>query len=121
MLVCEFTLLHTAATAAAFICGTGSADAHAVASATASAFAKAVASASVYCELSGDATGRANAHANAYIKAEKWLTAYADAFALAVQCEHCESFAYSWAYVQKHVFLEAMASADATVRVYCSP
>lgn len=109
--------VHAAADASAFICGrSGAKTAHDIAEATAEAFALAVATASAECKLSGDASAYVNAEANARAAADVWLEAYASAFAQAGDCNQCSAFASSWGYVQKHVFLEAVAKAGFAVR-----
>jgi hypothetical protein len=82
---------------------------------TASAFAQAVASATAECILSGDATASAFASAEAKAKAEIWVASYFDAFAAATNCETCEAWAGSWGYIEKWVFLEAIAKAQVKV------
>jgi hypothetical protein len=112
------TCMHAEAAAVAkFACGgEGYVSAEAAAEATATLFAQAVAQASVKCEASGDTKFYANANAYAVQTAEGWLTAYAEAFAKASVCKKCDAYAASWGYVEKYVFLEAVASASATVR-----
>jgi hypothetical protein len=82
---------------------------------TASAYASAVASVVADCILVGDATAKVNAVANARAKAEVWVASYFDAFAAAGDCETCESFARSYGYISKYVFLEAIATAEVKV------
>lgn len=45
-----------------------------------------------------------------------WVEAYAEALASAVACGKCDSFAESWAYIGKEVFLKAVAETEADVR-----
>jgi hypothetical protein len=105
-----------AASAAAFACdGTGSAAS--VAKATASAYAAAVASVTATCVLAGDATASVKASAEARAKAEVWVSAYFDAIASAATCGTCKAWASSWGYIEKWVFLEAIAKAE--VKVCC--
>jgi hypothetical protein len=111
--------LYAVAKAIAYGCGDdASADAHAVAEATAEVWARAVASAYVYCEGEGETILHAKASADAEATLETWLTTYADAFAQATLCGVCDSYAHSWVYVQKYVFLDAVAHAEAEV---CHP
>jgi hypothetical protein len=105
--------MHAAAAAGAYLCSeTGTATAETTAQATATLFAEAVARASVFCE--GD-TPKASVLATQ--AAEDWLEAYAEAFAQSSVCNTCESTVSSWGYVAKYVFLEAVASASAIVRL----
>ena len=107
---------YAAATAAAFVCGgDGSADAEAAARATAKAFAIATAEVSGKCELAGDAEGSISAYAGAVVEGAVWVEAYAEALASAVSCGKCDSFAESWAYIGKEVFLKAVAETEASV------
>jgi hypothetical protein len=108
--------MYAAAGAAAYMCGTGSAKAHAAVEATATLFAQACAHAPAYCEASGDTQFYSGAHANAVATAEAWLDAYVEAFAQASVCGVCDVHASSWIYVLKYLFLEAVASASAIVR-----
>jgi hypothetical protein len=103
-----------AASAAAFACdGTGSAEA--IATQTAKAYAAAVASATVTCVLAGDATASVKASAQARARAEIWISAYFDAISFAATCETCQSWASAWGYIEKWVFLEAVAKAEVRV------
>ena len=109
-----------AASAAAFICGDGSADAVAAATATASAFAIAIADVTATCKVSGDAAGEAYGYAKAAIEAPVWLEAYASSLALAIDCGGtCSAFAESFAVIGKDVFLSAMAETEAKVCTFC--
>jgi hypothetical protein len=109
--------MHAAVEVAAYVCGgEGYASVEAAAEATATLFAQAVAQASVYCEGSGDTKLYAEAHAKAVETAEGWLKAYAEAFASASVCGVCDAYAESWGYVEKYVFLKAVAEASAKVR-----
>ena len=105
--------MHAGAQAADYVCGKGGSE-HEIAKATASAFVLAVASASVECEAQGNAKVSADAYAKATAKANVWLSAYAEAFASA-SCAKCEAYASSWGFVQKDVFLKAVAKAKASV------
>lgn len=108
--------MYAAAQARAYICdGAGSVDA--IAAETASAFALAVASASVDCRLEGDASVHVDAKASAYAQAEIWAAAYFNAYAFGTNCETCDAFAESYGYIEKYVFLQAVA--DAEVKVCC--
>jgi hypothetical protein len=107
-----------AAEVAAYVCGgEGFASFEEAAAETAALFAQAVAQASVYCEASGDGTSSyANANIYSVQIAEAWLAAYTEAFASSNICNKCEIYDWSWGYVEKYVFLEAVANASATVR-----
>jgi hypothetical protein len=100
--------------AAAYICD-GSGSSEEAASATASAYAAAVASVVAECVLAGDASASVKATADARAKAEVWVLAYFDAVAQASDCEKCEAWAASWGYIEKWVFLEAIAQAEVNV------
>jgi hypothetical protein len=109
--------MHAAAAAGAYLCSeTGTATAETAAQATATLFAEAVARASVFCEAEGDTAFYAKADVLATQAAEDWIEAYAEAFAESSVCNTCASTVSSWGYVAKYVFLEAVASASATVR-----
>lgn len=112
--------LCAAADASAYICSEGESgkSAHTIATATAEAFALAVASASAECELLGDANVQVDASSSAVAAATVWLGAYAAAFAGAGDCDKCDAFAASYGYVEKDVFLKAVA--DAEIKV-CAP
>jgi hypothetical protein len=102
-----------AADAAALICnGETGKSAHSIATATAEAFALAIASASATCEAQGNANFKAAASASAKAAAQVWVSAYAAAFAKAGDCNKCEAYASSVGYVEKEVFLKAVAQAD---------
>jgi hypothetical protein len=109
--------MHAAAAAGAYLCSeTGTATAETAAQATATLFAEAVARASVFCE--GDtAFYTPKASVLATQAAKDWLDAYAEAFAETSVCNTCESTVSSWGFVAKYVFLEAVASASAIVRL----
>jgi hypothetical protein len=109
--------MHTAASAAAYMCGGDDfGPAGAVADFTATLFAQAVAQASVYCEASSAAQNYANANVNAFQAAEAWLAAYTEAFANSTICNKCEYYEQSWGYVEQYVFLEAVGNASYSVR-----
>jgi hypothetical protein len=103
-----------AAGAAKYLCDDYG-DPYAIAESTASAFAEAVAYAAASCVLIGDATANAHASANAKAQAEIWVTSYFDAWASASDCKKCDAYASSWGYIQKYVFLEAVANAEVKV------
>ena len=106
------------ADAAAYICnGESGKSAHSIAEATASAFAQAVASASATCEVQGHAEVHVAASASAIAAAEVWVAAYAQAFASAGDCDKCDAYSASYGYVEKEVFLKAVAQADVKVRL----
>jgi hypothetical protein len=106
--------VYVAASAAAYLCdGVGSA--YDVASQTASAYAEALAYAAAQCVLVGDSSAKAYASAQAKAKAEIWVSADFEAYAEATNCETCQSWAYSWGYVSKHVLLEAVAEVEVKV------
>jgi hypothetical protein len=103
-----------AANAAAYICdGTGSSND--IAAQTASAYASAVASVVANCVLVGDSSAKVHAVAEAKAQAEIWVSSYFEAVANAANCETCEAWAYSWGYISKWVFLEAIAKAEVKV------
>jgi hypothetical protein len=100
--------------AAAYVCdGTGSSEEAAYA--TASAYAAAVASVVANCVLAGDASASVKAAADARARAEVWVSAFFDVVAQATDCEKCEAWASSWGYIEKYVFLEAIAQAGVRV------
>jgi hypothetical protein len=102
-----------AASAAVFLCdGTGSAES--IASQTASAYALAVADAIAYCVLTGP-SAKAHATAAARARAEIWVSAYFDALTQAISCVKCSEWGYSWGYIKKWVFLEAITRAEVKV------
>ena len=114
--------LCAAADASAYICnGETGKSAHNIAEATASAFALAVATASATCEVQGDAEVHVSASASAIAAAEVWVAAYAQAFAGAGDCDKCDAYAASFGYIEKEVFLKAVAQADIKVRMSCAP
>jgi hypothetical protein len=109
-----------AASVSAYLCN-GSGTAAGAAQAATSAYAAAVVSAVASCILVGDASVKVSALANARVKAEAWVSAHFDAITSAVDCEPCgevTDFAYSWGYINKYVFLEAIATASVKV---CHP
>jgi hypothetical protein len=111
MLNHETVFVCAATSAAAFACdGTGSASS--IARQTAGAFALAIAGSAGGCVLAGDASAKVYASAQARSKAEVWLSAYFEAIALAATCGKCEAFTTSWGYIEKWVFLEAIAKAE---------
>jgi hypothetical protein len=114
----HFSLL-AVADASAYICdsGTKKTDVQ-IAEETAEAFAVAVASASAQCDLQGTTNAYVNAHAQAKAAAEVFVQAYAAAWASAGDCEKCGAFVGSFGYVEKYVFLEAVASTGFNV---CPP
>ena len=112
--------MRAAARARSYICrGIGSAEK--IAEDTAEAFALAVATASAKCELEGTTELYVNAHAHAKAAGEVFVAAYSDAFAAATDCDTCQAYAQSWGYIEKTVFLEAIAKAGVYVRCYPSP
>ena len=76
-----------------------------------------MATASAKCEVEGEGGAYVNAHANAKAAGEVFVSAYAQAFASATDCDTCEAYAQSFGYIEKHVFLKAIADAG----VYVSP
>lgn len=114
-------IAHVTADAAAYICnGETDKSAHSIAEATASAYAEALAFASVQCSIEGDAEAHGTASAKAEAAAHVWIKAYAEAFASAGDCDKCEAWAESYGYVEKEVFLKAVASAEAKLDVVSS-
>jgi hypothetical protein len=67
------------------------------------------------CVLTGDASASVKATADATAKANVWVSSYFDAIAEASNCKTCEAFANSWGYIEKWVFLEAIAWAEVAV------
>jgi hypothetical protein len=109
--------LFAAADAAAYICnGETGKSAHSIATATAEAFALAVATASATCEAQGNANFKVAASSSAKAAANVWVAAYASAFASAGDCDKCSAYAASYGYVEKEVFLKAVAQAEIKVR-----
>lgn len=100
------------ASATAYICGNSTDPVEQIANATAKAYAIAVAFAAAECEATGTAQFAAGAFAKAEAKGHVWLSAYAEAFANATECEHCTTFAESWGRISADVFLNATAEAN---------
>lgn len=107
-----------AASAQAYICGNSTEPVEQIANATAKAYAVAVAFAAAECEATGTAQFAAGAFAKAEAKGHVWLSAYAEAFANATECEHCNTYAESWGRISADVFLHATAEANVIVRFY---
>jgi spore coat protein U-like protein len=105
------------ALAVSHIC-TGAGLATDVAKATASAYAAACASVVASCVLVGDSTAKVKALASAQAKAEIWVASYFNALAFGSDCEACTAYASSKGYIEKYVFLDAVAKAGVTV---CHP
>jgi hypothetical protein len=67
------------------------------------------------CSLTGESIASVKAFADARAKANLWVSSYFDAVAEASNCKTCKAFASSWGYIEKWVFLEAIARAEVAV------
>jgi hypothetical protein len=60
------------------------------------------------------------ASAEARARAEIWISAYFDAISSAATCGTCQAWAQAWGYIEKWVFLEAIAKAEVNVCCFFS-